>query len=179
MTFLPALQGAHSKMSASIAESGVSLSDTPAQIKSKINKYAFSGGQASIEEHRKLGGNPDVDVPYAYLRHFDDDDAKLDQIATVRRLLEAGRADRAAGLSLRQASHRRAQADLHRGRAEGRQGLPDGARKRRATLTATDTICQAKAATTDDIVRSYMAVRPIDSKVVPRAAAAPSSAPVS
>ena len=83
-SFLPALQGAQSKMSASQAESGITLTDTPAQIKSKINKYAFSGGQTTVEEHRRLGGNPDVDVPFAYLRHFEDDDAKLDQIQAVR-----------------------------------------------------------------------------------------------
>ncbi|KHJ75629.1 hypothetical protein OESDEN_24755 [Oesophagostomum dentatum] len=48
-------------MAASDANSCVYLSDTAKQIKNKINKYAFSGGQASIEEHRALGGNCDVD----------------------------------------------------------------------------------------------------------------------
>lgn len=33
----------------------------------KINKYAFSGGQETVEEHREKGGNPDVDVSYQYL----------------------------------------------------------------------------------------------------------------
>ncbi|KAK6015859.1 tryptophan--tRNA ligase domain protein [Ostertagia ostertagi] len=56
-TFLPALQGAQTKMAASDSNSCIYLSDTPKQIKNKINKYAFSGGQASIEEHRALGGN--------------------------------------------------------------------------------------------------------------------------
>jgi tryptophanyl-tRNA synthetase len=46
----------------------------------KINKYAFSGGQVSIEDHRRLGGNPDVDVSYVYLTYFEDDDAKLEEI---------------------------------------------------------------------------------------------------
>lgn len=80
-SFLPALQGAQSKMSASSTESSIYLTDTPAQIKSKINKYAFSGGQTTVEEHRRLGGDPDVDVPYVYLRHFEEDDAKLEQLA--------------------------------------------------------------------------------------------------
>lgn len=67
-------------MSASNAESSIYMSDTPKQIQSKINKYAFSGGQETLEEHRRLGGNPDVDVAFNYLRHFMDDDAKLKQI---------------------------------------------------------------------------------------------------
>lgn len=48
----------------------------------KINKYAFSGGQVSVEDHRRLGGNPDVDVSYIYLTYFEDDDAKLEEIYT-------------------------------------------------------------------------------------------------
>jgi tryptophanyl-tRNA synthetase len=50
-------------------------------IKNKINKNAFSGGQVSIEEHRRLGGNVDVDVPYQYMSFFVDDDAELQRIA--------------------------------------------------------------------------------------------------
>ncbi|KAI9039971.1 tryptophanyl-tRNA synthetase, partial [Aspergillus affinis] len=46
----------------------------------KINKYAFSGGQVSVEDHRRLGGNPDVDVSYVYLTYFEEDDAKLEEI---------------------------------------------------------------------------------------------------
>lgn len=44
--------------------------DTPKQILNKMNKYAFSGGQETLELHRELGGNPDVDVAYQYLRFF-------------------------------------------------------------------------------------------------------------
>ncbi|KHJ87679.1 putative tryptophan--tRNA ligase, partial [Oesophagostomum dentatum] len=79
-TFLPALQGAQTKMAASDANSCVYLSDTAKQIKNKINKYAFSGGQASIEEHRALGGNCDVDVSYQFLKYFLDDDERLEEI---------------------------------------------------------------------------------------------------
>jgi tryptophanyl-tRNA synthetase len=46
----------------------------------KINRYAFSGGQVSIEDHRRLGGNPDVDVSYIYLTYFEEDDVKLAEI---------------------------------------------------------------------------------------------------
>jgi len=62
--FLPALQGPGSKMSASVDASAIFLTDTPAQIKKKINKYAFSGGQDTEENHRKLGGRADQDVAF-------------------------------------------------------------------------------------------------------------------
>jgi tryptophanyl-tRNA synthetase len=72
--FLDALQGPGSKMSASIDTSAIFMKDTPNQIKNKINKYAFSGGQETVEEHRRLGGNPDVDVAYQWLNFFMEDD---------------------------------------------------------------------------------------------------------
>ncbi|CDK27482.1 unnamed protein product [Kuraishia capsulata CBS 1993] len=75
--FFPALQGANSKMSASDETSSIYLTDTPKQIQKKINKYAFSGGQVSIEDHRKLGGDPDVDIAYQYMSFFKDDDEFL------------------------------------------------------------------------------------------------------
>ena len=50
-------------------------------VKNKIKKYAFSGGQDTIEEHRKKGGNPDIDVSYQYLKmFFEPDDKKLQRI---------------------------------------------------------------------------------------------------
>jgi len=79
-TFFPALQGAQTKMSASDANSSIFLSDTPKQIKNKINKYAFSGGGATVEEHKEKGGNCDVDISYQYLTFFLEDDEKLEQI---------------------------------------------------------------------------------------------------
>jgi tryptophanyl-tRNA synthetase len=51
----------------------------------KINRYAFSGGRETLEEHRLHGGNPDVDVAYQYLSYFEDDDAKLEEIAAAYR----------------------------------------------------------------------------------------------
>lgn len=78
--FFPALQGPSTKMSASDDSSAIFLDDTPKQISKKINKYAFSGGQVTVEDHRKYGGNPDVDVSYQYLSFFVDDDEKLKQI---------------------------------------------------------------------------------------------------
>ncbi|CAN8022772.1 unnamed protein product [Ixodes persulcatus] len=78
--FFPALQGAQSKMSASDPNSSIFLTDTPAQIKNKINKYAFSGGGATVEEHKEKGGNCDVDISYQYLRFFLEDDERLEKI---------------------------------------------------------------------------------------------------
>ncbi|KHN83006.1 Tryptophan--tRNA ligase, cytoplasmic [Toxocara canis] len=79
-SFLPALQGAQTKMAASDANSCIYMDDTPKQIKNKINKYAFSGGRDTIEEHRKLGGNCDVDISYQFLRYFMEDDEQLEDI---------------------------------------------------------------------------------------------------
>ncbi|XP_017569326.1 tryptophan--tRNA ligase, cytoplasmic [Pygocentrus nattereri] len=79
-TFFPALQGAQTKMSASDPNSSIFLTDTPKQIKNKINKHAFSGGKDTIEEHRNYGGNPDVDVSFMYLTFFLEDDEELEKI---------------------------------------------------------------------------------------------------
>ncbi|MBW0502220.1 hypothetical protein O181_041935 [Austropuccinia psidii MF-1] len=78
--FFPALQGPTSKMSSSDDASAIFMSDTPNQIKNKINKHAFSGGQATIEEHRQKGGRTDLDVPYQYLTFFEDSDKMLERI---------------------------------------------------------------------------------------------------
>ena len=78
---IPGLEGPGGKMSASDENGTVYTTDTPNVVKKKINKYAFSGGQPDIEEHRKLGGNPDIDVSYQYLRiFFEPDDNKLKSI---------------------------------------------------------------------------------------------------
>lgn len=68
-------------MSASASDSSIFMTDTPKMIKDKINKNAFSGGQVSVEEHRRLGGNVEVDVPYQYMSFFIDDDAELARMA--------------------------------------------------------------------------------------------------
>jgi tryptophanyl-tRNA synthetase len=77
--FLDALQGPGSKMSASVDSSAIFMKDTPKQIKDKINKFAFSGGQVSIEEHRAKGGDTTKDVPYQYLTFFLEDDEDLEK----------------------------------------------------------------------------------------------------
>ena len=78
--FIPSLKGG-SKMSSSDESGMIYLSDSPEEVKKKINKYAFSGGKDTIEEHRKLGGNPDVDVSFQYLKmFFEPDDKKLKKL---------------------------------------------------------------------------------------------------
>lgn len=77
--FLPGLKGG--KMSSSDETSYIALTDDPKDAARKIKKYAFSGGQSTLEEHRKLGGNPDVDVAFQMLRYgLEKDDSKLQEI---------------------------------------------------------------------------------------------------
>ncbi len=79
--FLPPLQGVEGKMSASQADTAIWLTDDEKTVQKKIMKYAFSGGQSSVEEHRKKGGRTDIDVAYQWLRIlFEQDDKKLRQL---------------------------------------------------------------------------------------------------
>ncbi len=79
--FLPPLTGVTGKMSASKADTAIWLTDDAKTVKKKINKYAFSGGRATIEEHKKKGGNPDIDVSFQWLSIlFEPDDKKLKKI---------------------------------------------------------------------------------------------------
>jgi tryptophanyl-tRNA synthetase len=78
---IPSLTGPGGKMSASDEKSTIYTTDSPEVVKKKINKYGFSGGQVDIEKHRKLGGNPDIDVSFQYLRiFFEPNDEKLKKI---------------------------------------------------------------------------------------------------
>jgi tryptophanyl-tRNA synthetase len=80
--FLPGLKGMmeQGKMSTSEEQSAIFTTDSPKTVEEKINKYAFSGGQPTIEEQRKKGGNPDIDVSYQWLTFFEEDDKKLKEI---------------------------------------------------------------------------------------------------
>ncbi|MGC8670933.1 MAG: tryptophan--tRNA ligase [Thermoprotei archaeon] len=79
--FLPSLTGPEGKMSSSDPESAIYLSDPPKIVERKIMKYAFSGGQPTIELQRKLGRNPDVDVAFQWLYYyFEQDDYKIRKI---------------------------------------------------------------------------------------------------
>jgi tryptophanyl-tRNA synthetase len=76
--FIPGLQGG--KMSGSKPETCIYLNEDPEQARKKIMK-AFSGGAATLKEHKEKGGNPDTDVACQYLYcMFEEDDRKMDQI---------------------------------------------------------------------------------------------------
>jgi len=77
--FLPGLSGG-AKMSSSDPSSALYTDDSDAEIERKI-KRAFSGGKETLAEHKKYGGNPDIDASFQYLKYFlEDDDKKLAEI---------------------------------------------------------------------------------------------------
>eukprot|EP01053_Blabericola_migrator_P010213 Blabericola_migrator_1__10212@NODE_570_length_7533_cov_212_053308_g425_i0_p2_GENE_NODE_570_length_7533_cov_212_053308_g425_i0NODE_570_length_7533_cov_212_053308_g425_i0_p2_ORF_typecomplete_len405_score96_57tRNAsynt_1b/PF00579_25/4_7e67Hydrolase_3/PF08282_12/0_41_NODE_570_length_7533_cov_212_053308_g425_i0301217 len=78
--FIPALQGSKTKMSASAATTAIYVTDTPKQIKTKVNKYAYSGGRDTAEEQRQHGADINIDVSYQYLKYFLEDDQELIKI---------------------------------------------------------------------------------------------------
>jgi len=82
--FLPGLK--KGKMSASDSNSFIAMTDSASEVKKKINKYAFSGGQATLEEHKVKGGNPDIDVSFQYLKMFlEEEDSRLAEIESEYR----------------------------------------------------------------------------------------------
>ncbi len=79
--FLPALTGPSGKMSTSTGEqSTIFTTDDEKTVGKKVMKYAFSGGKDTLEEHRKYGGNPGIDVSYQWLTFLEEDDSKLKKI---------------------------------------------------------------------------------------------------
>lgn len=79
-SFLPSLRGVDKKMSASDPFSTIYLTDTAEEIKNKILKFAFSGGKDTAAEHRRLGGNTEVDISFHYLKHFLESDEELEDV---------------------------------------------------------------------------------------------------
>jgi tryptophanyl-tRNA synthetase len=78
--FLIPLSGMQGKMSTSKPETAIFLNDDEETVRKKIYK-AFSGGQPTVELHRKLGGNPEIDVCFQYLyTFFEEDDKKIEKI---------------------------------------------------------------------------------------------------
>ncbi|PIN85275.1 MAG: tryptophan--tRNA ligase [Candidatus Diapherotrites archaeon CG11_big_fil_rev_8_21_14_0_20_37_9] len=60
------------KMSTSQPESALFLDDVPKDAEKKIRR-AFSGGQPTLEEHRKKGGNLEIDLVFEMLKfHYHD-----------------------------------------------------------------------------------------------------------
>ncbi len=86
--FFPSLLGPDSKMSSSKPETVIFLDENIESLKRKIYK-AFSGGQPSIELHRKLGGNPDIDVAYQLLYYMFEPNDKT--ILEIRDMYKEGR----------------------------------------------------------------------------------------
>lgn len=78
--FLVALQGITEKMSTS-GTMAITVTDTLETLATKIRKYAFTGGGATMAEHEKYGADLTVDIPYIYLCHFMEDDERLKLIA--------------------------------------------------------------------------------------------------
>ena len=69
------------KMSSSKPQTTIFMNDTQDEMSKKV-KRAFSGGQATVEEHRRLGGDCSKDVAFQYLQFFfEEDDSELTRIA--------------------------------------------------------------------------------------------------
>ncbi len=68
---VPSLQGMHAKMSASIPASAIFVTDDPQVARENVME-AVTGGGATVEEHRKYGGNPDICPVYHYYAYFFD-----------------------------------------------------------------------------------------------------------
>lgn len=79
--FLPSLLGP-GKMSSSDDAPSIFLTDDRETVFEKIRTHAYSGGQSSVEAHRKHGGNPEVDVSYQFLYYFfEESDERMEQLA--------------------------------------------------------------------------------------------------
>ena len=79
--FLVGLGGINAKMSSSDNAPTIFMTDDIKTVEKKIKKHAFSGGKNELENHKKYGGNLEVDVSYQYLLYFLDSDEKLAEIA--------------------------------------------------------------------------------------------------
>ncbi|MFC6961604.1 tryptophan--tRNA ligase [Halocatena marina] len=83
--FLPSL-GGPGKMSSSDEAPSILLSDDRETVFEKIRTHAYSGGQSSVEAHRKQGGDPAVDVSYQLLYYFfEGNNERMEQLASEYR----------------------------------------------------------------------------------------------
>ncbi|KAK2641972.1 hypothetical protein Ddye_023735 [Dipteronia dyeriana] len=82
-SIFPALQGENGD-----PNSAIYVTDSVEVNRNKINRYAFSGGQGTVELHRKVGANLEVDVPIKYLSFFLEDDMEFE---CIKREYGAGR----------------------------------------------------------------------------------------
>lgn len=78
--FFPSLAGSD-KMSASKAESSIFTTDEPELAEEKIMN-AFTGGRATVNEQRELGGRPEKCSIYQYYYYvFEEDDGKVAELS--------------------------------------------------------------------------------------------------
>ncbi len=89
MKFLSPLTGPTGKMSSSDPNTAILLDDDESTVRKKIMKYAFSGGQSTVELQRKLGGDPDIDVSFQWLYYFLEESD--DEIERIRREYKSGK----------------------------------------------------------------------------------------
>ncbi len=66
---LPSLQGMQAKMSASESASAIFVTDKPEEARAHVMD-AVTGGGATVEEHRKYGGKPEVCPIYHHYAYF-------------------------------------------------------------------------------------------------------------
>lgn len=78
--FLVGLGGIDSKMSTTEGVQPIFLTDTPEEVKGKIQR-CFSGGKDTKKQHLEQGANLLVDVPYQWLLVFLESDEELERIA--------------------------------------------------------------------------------------------------
>lgn len=77
--FTPSLDGSF-KMSKSKPEGYMEIPEDPKSIAKKL-RNAFTGGRATIEEQRRLGGQPEICVIFElYKQHLIEDDKELNEI---------------------------------------------------------------------------------------------------
>ncbi|XP_053397570.1 tryptophan--tRNA ligase, cytoplasmic-like isoform X3 [Mercenaria mercenaria] len=79
-TFVPALQGVQTKMSASDPNASIFLTDTDEEIRIKIKRYADSEGGINMTDEHKKRGSYLTDISYQYLTYLMTDDDKFTQI---------------------------------------------------------------------------------------------------
>jgi len=69
------------KMSSSEPDTAILLSDKPAEVSRKIAR-SFTGGKDTIEQQKKLGGNPDICKVYELFKYHHEDDKVVERVYT-------------------------------------------------------------------------------------------------
>lgn len=73
--------GGGDKMSSSDENATIFTTDAPKQVRTKIGR-AFTGGRVSVEEQRRMGGNPEVCAVFKYSFYmFEEDDRKVEELS--------------------------------------------------------------------------------------------------